>query len=150
MEHLTGNVAIGGNLGNVLYKNLLTIPEVVMLRNIHGESSVFNIAVVGDIDSDDMEERNRLGILYSDQKVEEVFGTYGALPQTFEDARIDDGYLDKVFLQNKAQKSVKKAKPKAKPKRARDSKGHFIADDPNTEVNEAYEPTAEEDLDAKG
>lgn len=143
MEQLTGNVAIGGNLGNVLYKNFITIPEVVMLRSIHGETSVFNLAVVGNVESDDKAERDRLGIIYGDQKVEQVFGRYGALPQSFEDARIDDGYLDKLFLQNRAQKSAKKTKPK----RARNSKGHYIADDPKTEINEAYE--TEEVLDAK-
>jgi hypothetical protein len=147
MEQLTGNIAIGGNLGNVLYKNFITIPEVVMLRNIHGETSVFNLAVVGDVETDDKAERDRLGILYGDQKVEEVFGRYGALPKSFEDARIDDGYLDKLYLQNKAKKPVKKAK--AKPKRARDNKGHFIADDPKTEVNEAYVTETEEVSDAK-
>ena len=39
-------------------------------------------------------------------------------------------------------KPKKKTKPKATPdpvlERARDENGHFIADDPNTEVNEAW------------
>ena len=56
--------------------------------------------------------------------------------KSFEDARIDDGYFDKMYLQ---ERDKKPARSRAKPKRARDNKGHFIADDPETEVNEAYE-----------
>lgn len=143
MEKLTGNVAIGGNLGNVLSKDFMTIPEVVMLRNIHGDAAVFNLAVTDQMEIDDEAERNRLGILYGDQKVQDVFGAYGTLPRTFEEARIDDGYLDKIYLQERSKKPAK-AKSKAKPKRARDSKGHFIADDPDTEINEAYEVKADD------
>jgi hypothetical protein len=137
MEKINANVAIDGNIGNVINKGFLTIPELVMLRHIHGETSVFNIIVDGSYDHDDKVERDRLGNLYSDQKVVDVFGAYGALPQSFEDARIDDGYFDKIYLQEKLAKP--KAKSKANPKRARDNKGHFIADDPETETNEAYE-----------
>ena len=142
MERINANVAIDGNIGNVINKEYLSIPEIVMLRNIHGETSVFNIIVDGSYDHDDKVERDRLGNLYGDQKVVDVFGAYGALPQTFEDARIDDGYFDKMYLQEK----MTKAKPKSKaiPKRARDNKGHFIADDPSTEVNEAYEVKADD------
>lgn len=136
MEKINANIAIDGNIGNVVNKDFLTIPELVMLRNIHGETSVSNIIVDGSFDHDDKAERDRLGNLYGDQKVIDVFGAYGALPKTFEDARIDDGYFDQIYLQERLKKP---AKSKAKPKRARDSKGHFIADDPDTEINEAYE-----------
>lgn len=140
MEKINANIAIDGNIGNVVNKDFLTIPELVMLRNIHGETSVSNIIVDGSFDHDDKAERDRLGNLYGDQKVIDVFGAYGALPKTFEDARIDDGYFDQIYLQERLKKPAKsKAKAKAKPKRARDSKGHFIADDPDTEINEAYE-----------
>jgi hypothetical protein len=37
------------------------------------------------------------------------------------------------------------AKVEENRKRARNEKGHFIADDPNTEVNEAYEKEEEEE-----
>ena len=138
MEKINANIAIDGNIGNVVNKDFLTIPELVMLRNIHGETSVSNIIVDGSFDHDDKAERDRLGNLYGDQKVIDVFGAYGALPKTFEDARIDDGYFDQIYLQERSKKPAK-SKSKAKPKRARDSKGHFIADDPDTEINEAYE-----------
>lgn len=138
MEKINANIAIDGNIGNVVNKDFLTIPELVMLRNIHGETSVSNIIVDGSFDHDDKAERDRLGNLYGDQKVIDVFGAYGSLPKTFEDARIDDGYFDQIYLQERLKKPAK-SKSKAKPKRARDSKGHFIADDPDTEINEAYE-----------
>ena len=134
MEKINANVAIDGNIGNVINKGSLSIPEIVMLRHIHGETAVFNIIVDGSYDHDDKVERDRLGNLYGDQKVTDVFGAYGALPQSFEDARIDDGYFDKMYLQERDKKPAK-----TKPKRARDNKGHFIGDDPKTEKNEAYE-----------
>ena len=137
MEKIKANIALAGNLGNVINKEYLTIPELVMLRNIHGETSVFNIVVDGSYDHDDKVERDRLGNVYGDQKVIDVFGAYGALPQTFEDARIEDGYFETMYLQERLAKP--KPKSKSTPKRARDSKGHFIADDPETETNEAYE-----------
>lgn len=141
MEKINANVAIDGNIGNVINKGFLSIPELVMLRHIHGETSVFNIVVDGSFDHDDKAERDRLGNLYGDQKVIDVFGAYGALPQSFEDARIDDGYFDKMYLQ---ERDKKPARSKAKPKRARDNKGHFIADDPETEINEAYEAKSDD------
>ena len=146
MDKVTANVAIANNLQNVISKDFMTIPEVVMLRNIHGQSAVFNIKITGDFNHDDQVERDRLGNIYGDAKVEEVFGTYGALPQTFEEARIDNGLLDPIF----AQDAKKPKKTKKVTKRARNSKGHYIADDPNTEENEAFITTEEEVSDAKG
>jgi len=134
MEKINANVAIDGNIGNVINKGFLSIPEIVMLRHIHGETAVFNIIVDGSYDHDDKVERDRLGNLYGDQKVTDVFGAYGALPKSFEDARIDEGYFDKMYLQERDKKPTK-----SKPKRARDNKGHFIGDDPKTEKDEAYE-----------
>ena len=45
MDKVTANVAIANNLQNVISKDFMTIPEVVMLRNIHGQSAVFNIKI---------------------------------------------------------------------------------------------------------
>lgn len=142
MDQLTANVAIGGNLQNVLNKTHLTIPEIVMLRNIHGQAAVFNIKVVGTYSHDEEAERDRLGRLYDDQKVQDVFGQYGNLPKSFEEARIDDGYLDALYKKEK--QDTPKKKTKTSKKRARDDKGHFIADDPTTEKNEAFVEVEEE------
>lgn len=141
MDKITANVAIANNLQNVISKDFITIPEIVMLRNIHGQSSVFNIKITGEFEHDDEIERDRLGNIYGDQKVEEVFGAYGQLPKTLEEARIEESFLDPLFAQEKPKKQKKV-------KRARNAKGHYIADDPTTEENEAY--VTEEVSNAKG
>ena len=69
----------------------------------------------------------------------EVFGQYGELPTTLAESRIEDTLLDPVWLSEKKKKPAPKKKAaKTTKKRARDAKGHYIADDPATEVNEAF------------
>jgi hypothetical protein len=45
---------------------------------------------------------------------------------------------EEAKLKNKVKKVVESVKPKKKMVRARNSKGHYIADDPNTPENEAW------------
>jgi len=80
------------------------------------------------------QERNRLGEFYGDDKVVGLFNQYGDLPNTLEAARVPAELLDPTFTPEK-KTPVKK---KTTRKRARDAKGHYIADDPDTPENEAY------------
>jgi len=57
------------------------------------------------------------------------------------DSRIQDIVSKKPNVKKQVKKAVKKVASKAAElvmERARDKNGHFIADDPNTEVNEAW------------
>jgi hypothetical protein len=57
------------------------------------------------------------------------------------DSRIQDIVSKKPTIKKQVKKAAKKAVEKATElvmERARDKNGHFIADDPNTEVNEAW------------
>ena len=57
------------------------------------------------------------------------------------DSRIQDIVSKKPSVKKQVKKAAKKVAEKATElviERARDKNGHFIADDPNTEVNEAW------------
>jgi len=129
-------VAIGGDIRSVVAKPRVTPAEIMLLQSIHGTDAVTNIKIVGEIDSTMDQERDRLGRFYKDEKVINLFNQFGDIPQTLEAARIPAELLDPAW-----KVETKKAAPKKKAvkKRARNKSGHFVADDPTTEVNEAYE-----------
>jgi len=138
MEHHTACLAIGGDISHVIVKEFVTPAEIVLLRQIHGDHAVTNIRPTGAFDHDGDAERNLLGEIYDDATVEQVFGKYGDVPASLAAAKIEDSYMDQVWLtQNKA-KPKKAAKKAATKKRARTEAGHFVADDPTTDANEAF------------
>lgn len=138
MEQLSCSVAINGDIRAVITKPYVTVAEIVLLQAMHGSDAVFNIKVIGELDSTSEQERDRLGNFYKDVKVMEVFGQYGDLPKTLSESRIDDTLLDPVWLSEKNKKPAPKKKAKTTKKRARNKSGHYIADDPTTEKNEAF------------
>jgi hypothetical protein len=127
-------VAIGGDIRSVVPKTMVTPAEIMLLQSIHGDDAVTNIRVNGELDATMDQERNRLGEFYGDSKVVGLFNQFGDLPNTLEAARVPAELLDPTFKPEK-KKPVKK---KTTRKRARDENGHFIADNPETEINEAY------------
>ena len=62
---------------------------------------------------------------------------YGELPKTLQDARIADTLLDAVWVNDSKKQAPKKTAKKTKT-RARNSKGHYVPDDPSTPENEAF------------
>ena len=139
MEICNCTLAIAGDPRATIQKPSISIAVIVVLQHIHGDSAVTNIKVISSSDKSNEEERDHLGKLYKDEKIIEIFGQYGELPQSLQDARIGDALLEPVWL-NELQKEPKKAanKKKAPTKRARNTKGHYIADDPSTPENEAF------------
>ena len=138
MEHHSACLAIGGDITHVVVKQFVTSAEIVLLRNIHGDHAVSNIKPTGSFEHDGDAERNRLGELYDDATVEQVFGKYGDVPTTLAAAKIEDSYMDQVWLTEVKSKPKKAAKKAASKKRARTKAGHFVADDPTTDANEAF------------
>ena len=53
-------VAIGGDLQNKHPRSKVTVPELVLLRAIHGEAAVQNIEVTGNPRINQLDERDRL------------------------------------------------------------------------------------------
>ena len=88
------NVALGGDLGQVVVKEGVTVPELAILRFIHLPTSVTNICLTGKDKYDSEGERYRLGKDYSDEKVMENFGQFGELPMDVKDLKIDPALME--------------------------------------------------------
>ena len=88
-------VAIGGDAGMTVHKERVTVPEIMLLRAVHGEDAVRNIEVVEDADIDTADERSRLGSVYKNPEtiIRDVLGAHGSLPKTLDEAGIDDEYI---------------------------------------------------------
>ena len=107
------NVALNGDVRHVVSKEGVTVPELSMLRTMHNPSSITLIALTGKENYDSDTERDRLGKIYTDIKVQEVFGPYGDLPMDIKKLRIDDGCMEKgepigTFPKKVKKKEVKK------------------------------------------
>ena len=89
------NVALNGDVRHVISKDGVTVPELSMLRTMHNPSSVTLITLTGKDKYDSVSERDRLGKIYTDIKVQEIFGPYGDLPMDIKKLRIDDGCMVK-------------------------------------------------------
>lgn len=109
MQICNCTVAIGGEAGMTVVKERVTVPELAILRAIHGEDAVRNIEIIADDDIDSSEERSRLTSIYKSPEtiVRDTFGAAGALPKTLEDAGISDEFV----IANHVTKA--KRKPKA-------------------------------------
>lgn len=111
MQICNCTVAIGGEVGMTVAKERVTVPELAILRVIHGEDAVRNIEVIADESMDSIEERSRLVAVYRSPEniVRDTFGAAGALPKTLEDAGISDEFV----ISNTALKTKRKAKASA-------------------------------------
>lgn len=106
MRQYTCTVTLGGDRNHVVANKVCTIPEIALLRHIHGESSVQVARPAGDalFDGDgafeprprtEAEERERLKIVYdaatpdAEPLVERLFGPLAALPRSLRDIGID-------------------------------------------------------------
>jgi hypothetical protein len=87
-------VALGGDLGQVVVKNGVTIPELVILRYVHLPTSITNICLTGKEKYDSESERYRLGKTFSDEKVIEIFGQFGELPMDIKEVNIDPNLME--------------------------------------------------------
>lgn len=110
MQICNCTVAIGGEVGMTVLKERVTVPELAILRVIHGEDAVRNIEVIADEAIDSGEERSRLNAVYRSPEniVRDTFGAAGSLPKTLEDAEISDEFV----ISNSVSKTTK-AKAKA-------------------------------------
>ena len=88
------NVALGGELGSVIVKEGLTVPELAILRFVHLPTSITNICLMGKEEYDSESERYRLGKAYTDEKVIEIFGQFGELPMNIKELKIDPNLME--------------------------------------------------------
>ncbi len=122
MQICNCTVAIGGEAGMTVLKERVTVPELAILRVIHGEDAVRNIEVIADESVDSADERSRLGSLYKapENVVRDTFGAAGALPKTLDDAGISDEFV--------ISKTVAATKRKAKASAAQEMTAAEVAD----------------------
>ena len=96
MQVFNAKVRLAGSLLNEVKRLGLTVPEIVVLRRLHGEDAVVDIQHVGDAEVDDIDERGRLHEEYAgglaslgeEQKtsIEKMFGgDYNPLPRKLRD-----------------------------------------------------------------
>lgn len=92
MQVFNATVRIGGMLEQEVLKRGITVPEIIVLRRLHGNDGVINIKHVGYADVDAIDERERLDYIYGnglshlheDQKtsIEKLFGgDYTPIPE---------------------------------------------------------------------
>jgi hypothetical protein len=73
MDILGADIALGGDIKNVVRREDMIWPEVVLMRDIHGEASVTNLEVLGEEDRDEYQELERMRTRYGKRFVR-VFG----------------------------------------------------------------------------
>lgn len=95
MQKCECTVAIGGEAGMTVSKSGVTVPELLVLRHLHGEDAVRNIKIMTDESIDSNEERARLRAKYTKPAtlISDVLGPNGPLPKTVEDAGIGDEFI---------------------------------------------------------
>lgn len=95
MQVCNCTVAIAGEAGMSVAKSRVTVPELMILREIHGADAVRNIEVTADEEVSSIEERERLASIYKKPAsiVRDVLGASGPLPKTLADAGIDDEFV---------------------------------------------------------
>ena len=82
------SVSLGGDARHVTTRRGCTAPELVLLRTIHGDSAVKNISLKGKIATTSDSERVRLGGIYGETLIREVFGGFADLPMDVKKAKI--------------------------------------------------------------
>lgn len=107
MQVCNCSIAIGGEPGMSVVKNFVTIPEVMVLRAIHGEDSVRNIEIVANEDIDSNEERSRLLSIYTKPEgiVKDTLGATGPLPKTIDESGIGDEFVISRAVPKKSKKA---------------------------------------------
>tara|TARA_S200002703_G_scaffold21880_3_gene18493 strand:- start:406 stop:786 length:381 start_codon:yes stop_codon:yes gene_type:complete len=106
----TISIALNGNLHHVVQRTGCTVAEVDFLRRTHGQAAVFDIMESGTIDTDSHEERDRLGRMFTDIKVYEVYGDIADLPSDITKLKISPD-----LIKEPPKKSGRPAKKKAAP-----------------------------------
>src|SRR5688572_8891081 len=81
MRQFSANVRLSGSLYNAVFKSGLTIPEIILLRKIHGDDAIADIKETESVRRTSTEERERLVGVYGAiiAKREEITGGIGSL-----------------------------------------------------------------------
>lgn len=156
MHTLNCLVAIGGDLQNKAYRPGITVPELMLLRIVHGDAAVTNIEVLKNPRVNQLEERDRLYQAYPKyQKVTNDIwrDNGGKFPTDVRTLQLSTALfapartaLDDVAdaIEDKEVAELKKATPPPKaPKKAAPKKAAPVVEEAPEESDE-YDELAEE------
>jgi len=88
------NVAIGGDTGHTVVKNGISVPELAVLRHLHGTGAIDRIVLTGKDNMTTDSERERLAHIYK-EKFTDIFGAFGDLPFDVKSLKISENqFLD--------------------------------------------------------
>ena len=89
------SVRLAGSMQHVTTNKRVTVPEIAVLRRVHGEDAVIDVRPAGETTRTDAEERERLRKTYdnatpdSEPLVDRLFGALGKLPTSLAQVGID-------------------------------------------------------------
>jgi hypothetical protein len=111
MQICNCTVAIGGDMGMVVVKERVTVPELMILRAVHGDDAVRNIEVIDTVSMDLADERTRLQTIYNNPEgiVRDTVGVTGALPDDLFDSGIPDDFIINAGTKKSSRKKVASA-----------------------------------------
>jgi hypothetical protein len=95
LQQYTCSVRLNGSTQHVVTGKVVTIPEIAVLRRIHGNDAIADFKPMEPVRRNDSEERERLKTLYdaatpdSSPIVDALFGPMGQLPKTLGGIGID-------------------------------------------------------------
>lgn len=97
MEIFSAEVNLGGDIRNSVVIHLLTVPELEVLRRVHGHDAVWNISKTADDGSiENDRERETLQLKYGPEVVSNTFGPYGPLPTKIAELKIPEAQVKSV------------------------------------------------------
>lgn len=113
MQICNCTVALGGDMAMVVVKERVTVPELMILRAVHGEDSVRNIDVIENADVDDVEERTRLQLIYNNPEgiVRDTVGLTGALPEDLAESGIPEDFIINAGVKKGGRKKASAVEP---------------------------------------
>lgn len=115
MQICNCTVALGGDSAMTVVKERVTVPELMVLRAVHGDDAVRNIEVIDTVQMDSQDERQRLLLTYTSPEgvVRDTVGVTGQLPDDLFDSGIPDDFIINAGTTKKS--SRKKAVTAAEP-----------------------------------
>ncbi len=95
MQVCNCTVAIAGEAGMTVAKTGVTVPELLILRAIHGDDAVRNVEITGTVDTSSPEERERLSGIYRKPPtiVRDTLGAQGSLPKTIDETNFPEDFI---------------------------------------------------------
>jgi hypothetical protein len=113
MQICNCTVALGGDINMVIVKERVTVPELMILRAVHGEDAVRNIEVIDTVSIDTGDERSRLMTTYTSPEgvVRDTIGVTGQLPDDLFDSGIPDDFIINAGTKKTSRKKVSAAEP---------------------------------------